>query len=112
MAIQPIVRGWFGRQFVAWKRANDNLGTTMNKVVRGYLARCKFKRMLAAHFHKTVVIPAVVVIQCMVRCSVARILLKQYKHEKWILEEEVITLKLNDTLAVINFFLGILFEGS
>jgi len=32
--------------------------------------------------------------------------------EKWILEEEVITLKLNDTLAVINFFLGILFEGS
>jgi hypothetical protein len=86
LAIQPIVRGWFGRQFVAWKRANDNLGTTMNKVVRGYLARCKFKRMLAAHFHKTVVIPAVVVIQCMVRCSVARILLKQYKHEKWILE--------------------------
>ena len=46
LAIQPIVRGWFGRQFVAWKRANDNLGTTMNNLLswmRGastYCAAC------------------------------------------------------------------------
>ena len=86
MRIQPIVRGWFGRQFVAWKRANDNLGTTMNKVVRGYLARCQFKRMLAAHFHKTVVIPSIIVMQCMVRSSSARIEMKRLKHEKWIRE--------------------------
>ena len=86
LRIQPVVRGWFGRQFVAWKRANDKIGTTMNKVVRGYLARCKFKRMLAAHFHRTVVVPAVVVIQCMLRSAVARILLKKLKHEKWIRE--------------------------
>ena len=86
MRIQPIVRGWFGRQFVAWKRANDNLGTTMNKVVRGYLARCQFKRMLAAHFHKTVVIPSIIVMQCMVRSSFARIEMKRLKHEKWIRE--------------------------
>ena len=85
LRIQPVVRGWFGRQFVAWKRANDQLGTTMNKVVRGYLARCRFKRMLAAHFHRTVVIPAVVVIQCMVRSSVARLELKRLRHEKWVL---------------------------
>lgn len=84
LRIQPVVRGWFGRQFVAWKRANDKIGTTMNKVVRGYLARCKFKRMLAAHFHRTVVVPAVVVIQCMLRSAVARSLLKRLKHEKWI----------------------------
>ena len=86
LRIQPIVRGWFGRQFVAWKRANDQLGTTMNKIVRGYLTRCRFKRMLAAHFHRTVVIPAVIVIQCMTRSSVARIELKHLRHEKWILE--------------------------
>ena len=86
LRIQPIVRGWFGRQFVAWKKANDNLGTTMNKIVRGYLARCKFKRLLAKHFHQTVVIPSTVIIQCMVRSSMARIIMKQLKHEKWIRE--------------------------
>ena len=58
----------------------------MNKVVRGYLARCQFKRMLAAHFHKTVVIPSIIVMQCMVRSSCARIEMKRLKHEKWIRE--------------------------
>ena len=86
LRIQPVVRGWFGRQFAAWKRENDKLGTTMNKVVRGYLARCKFKRMLAAHFHRTVVVPSVIMIQCMTRSAVARSLLKKLKHEKWIRE--------------------------
>ena len=54
----------------------------MNKVVRGYLARCQFKRMLARHFHRSVVVPAVITIQCMSRSTRARILLKRYKHEK------------------------------
>jgi hypothetical protein len=86
LKIQPIVRGWFARRFVAWKRENDHIAIRMQKVVRGFLARCKFKRLLARKYHETVVVPAVIVIQALYRGHVGRQIVIGIRHEIWIRE--------------------------
>ena len=87
--IQPIVRGWFGRRFVAWKRENNHRAVHMQKIVRGFLARCLFKRLLAKKFHDTVVVPSVIRIQALFRGFRDRQYVKQILHEKWVREVAV-----------------------
>ena len=86
LKIQPVVRGWFARRFVAWKRANDKIAIQMEKVVRGFLARCRFKRLLARKFHETVVVPAVVIIQALYRGHVGREIVRSMQYGIWLRE--------------------------
>lgn len=84
LKIQPVVRGWFARRFVAWKKENDQIAVKMEKVVRGFLARCRFKRLLARKFHETVVVPAVVTIQALYRGHVGRNIVRKMRYEIWV----------------------------
>jgi hypothetical protein len=86
LKIQPMVRGWFARRFVAWKRENDKIAVQMEKVVRGFLARCKFKRLLAQKFHETVVVPAVITIQALYRGHVGREIVRSMQYGIWVRE--------------------------
>ena len=83
--IQPVVRGWFARRFVAWKRENEWAAVKMTKVVRGFLARSEFKRRLALQFLETKVYPAVRRIQRVWRGYRGRLVFKRLlekKHKK------------------------------
>ena len=84
LRIQPVVRGWFARRFVAWKKENDQIAVKMEKVVRGFLARCRFKRLLARKFHETVVVPAVIIIQALYRGHVGRGIVRKMRYEIWV----------------------------
>ena len=72
------------RRFVAWKKENDQIAVKMEKVVRGFLARCRFKRLLARKFHETVVVPAVITIQALYRGHVGRNIVRKMRYEIWV----------------------------
>ena len=80
--IQPVVRGWFARRFVAWKKENEWAAVKMTKVVRGFLARCEFKRRLALRYLETKVYPAVRRIQRIWRGYRGRLVAKRLLEEK------------------------------
>ena len=84
--IQPVVRGWFARRFVAWKRENEWAAVKMTKIVRGFLARCEFKRRLALRYLQVKVYPAVRRIQRVWRGYRGRLVAKQLRAEKYQVE--------------------------
>ena len=58
LRIQPVWRGFKGRQYAKWVREVTWAAVDLQKMTRGFLARCAFKRAVAEKHHNTVIVPA------------------------------------------------------
>ena len=67
LLMQRCVRGWRARKFVEWKRRNDWAAVRIEAAVRGMLAKNWYRKALVRKFHDTVVVPAAIKIQAVIR---------------------------------------------
>ena len=84
LRIQPVWRGYKGRQYVKWVREVLWATLDIQRIIRGFLARCRFKRLLANKFHMSVIIPAVIKMQACYRGHGGRSIARGKKHAKWL----------------------------
>lgn len=82
--IQCVFHGHVARQYVRWMRRLDGSARLIARVARGFLARRRVTRIRTAHYKRTVLVPAVTLIQCVVRghCSRVRVAAKRALREK------------------------------
>ena len=43
--LQPLVRGWIGRKYFKWMRDNWNVALLLQRIIRGFLARCLLSQL-------------------------------------------------------------------
>eukprot|EP01029_Cantina_marsupialis_P005782 TRINITY_DN162818_c0_g2_i2.p1 TRINITY_DN162818_c0_g2~~TRINITY_DN162818_c0_g2_i2.p1 ORF type:complete len:1063 (+),score=239.27 TRINITY_DN162818_c0_g2_i2:798-3986(+) len=75
--IQSIARMFLAKKFVKWVRNDSDKAILIQKMVRGFLARCRVRHIKAKLFFENIFSPAVLRIQCFFRRMVALLELRR-----------------------------------